>query len=239
MRNPAWTRDELILALELYFKEPSARGSKTHPGVIDLSEILNHLPIRPPAKSGATYRNPNGVGLKLSNFLQHDPEYDGAGMKHGGKLDAEIWDEFANDRDRLYRVAEAIRTNSGTVEATEVGSAVSDDEEASEGRVLTRVHKARERNRGLVKKKKAKVIADTGKLECGICGFDFADKYGTVGEGFAECHHTKPVSTLKPSEKTKLSELAIVCANCHRMLHRAKPWLSIGELKFVISRKRK
>ncbi|MBT3031446.1 MAG: HNH endonuclease [Candidatus Thiodiazotropha sp. (ex Lucina pensylvanica)] len=66
-------------------------------------------------------------------------------------------------------------------------------------------------------------------------GFDFSEKYGKLGEGFAECHHTKPPSTLKPGEKTKLSDLAVVCSNCHRMLHRAKPWLSIGELRAAIS----
>ncbi len=62
MKNPPWTRDEFILALDLYFKEPTARGSKTHPAVIELSETLNNLPIRPPTEPGTTYRNPNGVG---------------------------------------------------------------------------------------------------------------------------------------------------------------------------------
>jgi len=44
-RNPTWTRDELILALDLYLHEPAARGSKTHPAVIELSGVLNRLPI--------------------------------------------------------------------------------------------------------------------------------------------------------------------------------------------------
>lgn len=230
MKHPPWTRDELILALDLYFKEPSARGSKTHPAVIELSELLNRLPIRPPTDSDATYRNPNGVGLKLSNFLQYDPDYKGVGMKHGNKLEAVVWDEYADDPIRLAQVAKAIRLNADTVHHADTGGQQGDDE-ALEGKLLTRAHKMRERDQGLAKKKKAQVFENTGKLECEVCGFDFSAKYGELGEGFAECHHTKPLSTLKPGEKTKLSDLAVVCANCHRMLHRAKPWISIEELK--------
>ena len=45
MKNPNWTKDELILALELYFRDETSRGNKTHPEVIKLSQILNSLPI--------------------------------------------------------------------------------------------------------------------------------------------------------------------------------------------------
>jgi 5-methylcytosine-specific restriction protein A len=54
------------------------------------------------------------------------------------------------------------------------------------------------------------VTARTGKLDCEICDFDFFTTYGIHGKGFAECHHTKPVSELKPGELTKLADLAIV-----------------------------
>ena len=70
-----------------------------------------------------------------------------------------------------------------------------------------------------------------GMLACEICGLDFAQTYGAVGERFAECHHNKLVSELKPGEETKLAYPSIVCANCHRMLHRAKPWLDVSELR--------
>ncbi len=56
--------------------------------------------------------------------------------------------------------------------------------------------------------------------------------------GFIECHHTKPVATLVEGEKTHLDDLVLVCANCHRMVHRGKPWLSIGELKTRIDQAR-
>jgi 5-methylcytosine-specific restriction protein A len=61
MSKPNWTRDELILALDLYFREPSARGSKTQPGVLELSYILIRLPIHNVDKLEEDFRNPNGV----------------------------------------------------------------------------------------------------------------------------------------------------------------------------------
>jgi hypothetical protein len=76
-------------------------------------------------------------------------------------------------------------------------------EEAEEGRVITALHRRYERNSALVKAKKKKALATLGSLACEACGFDFREHYGDHGEGFIECHHTKPVHTLKPGDKTK------------------------------------
>ncbi len=94
------------------------------------------------------------------------------------------------------------------------------DFEASEGRLLTRIHRARERNQGLVRRKKQQVLRETGALRCEACGFDFAQAYGALGEGFAECHHLIPLAKLRPRSRTQLKDLAILCANCHRMIHK-------------------
>lgn len=110
-----------------------------------------------------------------------------------------------------------------------------DDDEFDEGRPLVRLHKAKERNIDAVKKKKQAVLKKTGKLECVVCGFDFVDFYGEHGYGFAECHHIIPLHQLKEGHKTKLKDLAIVCANCHRMLHRSRPsTLTISQLKHLV-----
>jgi 5-methylcytosine-specific restriction protein A len=57
---------------------------------------------------------------------------------------------------------------------------------------------------------------------------------GLRGKGFIEAHHTKPVETLVESSKTKLEDLALLCANCHRMVHAARPWLSIEALQKLL-----
>ena len=235
-RNPPWARDELILALDLYFSKPEARGSKTHPDVINLSNMLNQLPIHGARKTCESFRNPNGVGMKLSNFLRYDPEYKGKGLSAGSKLEEGIWNEFSGKREKLTTIARAIRENYKEIgyEGSSREEEISDEEEAEEGSVLTKVHKSRERNAKLVNKKKKKVLQETGCLSCEACGFDFLEFYGDRGNGFAECHHEKPVSELKPNDKTKISELKIVCSNCHRIIHRKRPWLSVDELTKLI-----
>ncbi len=89
-----------------------------------------------------------------------------------------------------------------------------------EGQVLYRMHRSHERNASLVRKKKESFMRKHGFLACEICGFNFAEAFGQLGEGFIECHHTIPVSELSPTSKTRVSDLCLVCSNCHRMLHR-------------------
>ena len=110
----------------------------------------------------------------------------------------------------------------------------SDEEEGNEGQVLSRVHRYRERDRKLVARKKEKFLQEHPRLVCQACGFNFQVQYGERGKDYIECHHTKPVSELSVGETTKLSDLILLCSNCHRIVHRRKPWLSIDELKQLI-----
>jgi hypothetical protein len=116
--------------------------------------------------------------------------------------------------------------------------APSDDTSVAEGRALLRLHRTRERNRRLVARKKRSVLSATGKLACEACEFDFLVAYGPRGDGFAECHHTHPICRSEPERRTRLSELAVVCANCHRMLHR-RPWLSVDDLRELVQSRRR
>jgi hypothetical protein len=73
-------------------------------------------------------------------------------------------------------------------------------------------------------------------LACQACGFDFASMYGALGDGYIECHHLSPLSERPEEEWTeslcsRLEDVTILCSNCHRMVHRRQPALSIKELK--------
>jgi len=103
-----------------------------------------------------------------------------------------------------------------------------DEMEFPEGRGSYRLHRHIERNSQLIDAAKAKAKRD-GRLYCWVCHFDFAKVYGKRGDGFIEAHHTIPVSQLGDNASTKIDDIAMVCSNCHRMLHR-DPWLSMAEL---------
>ena len=75
-------------------------------------------------------------------------------------------------------------------------------------------------------------------LKCNVCNFDFYETYGELGKGFIECHQTIPVSEYVNSRNTNAKDLVLVCSNCHRMLHRRRPWLTIDELASLLNKRR-
>ena len=222
MRNPKWHRDEIILALDLYFKLASGKIHASNQQVIDLSNTINKLPIFDVKPDAEKFRNANGVSLKLSNFLAIDDSHTGKGMSSYSKLDQQIFNEFKDDRLGLSDIADSIRKTVENPALRQYLWQIEDDgnETVKEGQVLYKLHKYRERNSKIVCKKKAFILKNFGKLECEICGFDFYKQYGGIGYGFIECHHKVPLSTLASTTETSVDDLMMVCANCHRMLHR-------------------
>lgn len=231
-RNPPWEYDELILALDLYLRR--GQPPVSDPEVIALSEILNRLPIHESRPDSVRFRNPNAVHMKLANFKGPDPSYAGSGLRSGGVGVSEVWQRFANDPDALAVAVAQI------ISYAESGKRVvpeEDESEAVEGRVLFRAHRVRERDPAIVKKKKASILRRGDRLVCEVCDLDFAESYGPLGEGFIECHHTMPLA-LSVVRKTKLEDLALVCSNCHRMLHRSKGPLTVIALRSIVERRR-
>ena len=69
-----------------------------------------------------------------------------------------------------------------------------------------------------------------------VCDFDFTKFYGKRGEGYIEVHLLTPVSKLEQKRKIDPeAEMTVLCANCHRMIHRRKDdVLALDELKTFI-----
>jgi len=90
MASNKWTREELILAFNLYCKIPFGTIHIRNPKIISLAKILG--------------RTPSAVSWKLANFARLDPSLQDRniiGASHGSRLDAEVWDEFSHDWERL------------------------------------------------------------------------------------------------------------------------------------------
>lgn len=130
-----------------------------------------------------------------------------------------------------FRTVESVMSK--LKEANNIGF-TEDDEGFPEGKLILKQHLIRERNSEVVKLAKERFIQQHGKLFCEVCDFDFSIRYGDIGKGYIEGHHTKPVSEMAENEETKVKDIAIVCANCHRMLHRKRPWLTINDLKKLL-----
>ncbi len=92
-----WTRDELILAVNLYCKLPFGKMHKANPEIIKLAELIG--------------RTPSSVGLKLVNFASFDPTLKERGIKgasNASKLDKQIWGEFYENWDEALITSEKL-----------------------------------------------------------------------------------------------------------------------------------
>ncbi|MBU0518681.1 HNH endonuclease [bacterium] len=86
-----------------------------------------------------------------------------------------------------------------------------------------------ERDPKIVKLVKARAERE-GMLRCAVCGMSFSEEYGEeLGSGFIEAHHITPIGTGEVRE-TSIKDIALLCSNCHRMIHRGDKILTVKEL---------
>jgi hypothetical protein len=72
---------------------------------------------------------------------------------------------------------------------------------------------------------------------CQICGFNFREKYGDVGEGMIHVHHLKPISQIRKEYKVDpIIDLIPICPNCHLLIHSRYPIYSIEEIRELITK---
>lgn len=97
MKNGKWSKEQLILAYNLYCKIPFGKIHNRNPDIIELAALIN--------------RTPSAVSWKLANFARLDPNLQKrniAGASHGSKGEEEIWNEFHNNWDELIYQSEIL-----------------------------------------------------------------------------------------------------------------------------------
>jgi len=132
-------------------------------------------------------------------------------------------------------MAEVIRRNIAAVQVMPSQEAV-EDEEFFEGRVATIVHKRRERNPRLRSQLVELRRSDDG-LACEVCGARGPAGPEALAEAIFEAHHIIPLSA-SSERKTRLADMALLCATCHRLIHRLitieKRWITPNEAKTLL-----
>lgn len=225
--NPKWTRDETILALDLYLASGEQMPSPRSSEVIALSAVLRSMPFHTEAAKKPSFRNPDGVAFKLQNIRQVAT---GKGLGNVSRMDRAIWAEFGNDRAGVARLAKAIREG---IASEAVLLPVSDDE-FSEGKLLTIIHYRRERDPKL--RRRLLETRRAGGLSCDACGFGRPELPNDLQEALFEAHHTLPLAS--GERITRLPDLALLCACCHRVVHKLmilrKRSVPIDELSAIV-----
>jgi 5-methylcytosine-specific restriction enzyme A len=128
-------------------------------------------------------------------------------------------DRLVDDLKAMVALYEALITG----ETRSDSSLVDDEDDAPSGldyedATRFRMHKRIERRAALAKKVK-QLKGDI----CEVCGTNFLKTYGPVGAGYIEAHHLKPLASLKGTKvaMNPVTDFAVLCANCHRMVHRS------------------
>jgi 5-methylcytosine-specific restriction enzyme A len=232
-----WTRDELTLACEIVEANGWRQLPVTDPGVIALSQLLQSPANHPYEPRHPDFRNTNGVARKTADIATVHPEYHG-GRTRGNKLDKLVLNNFLADPEKMRREAARIRELLSAQDASDQVlpdlDMDMDDAPHGEGGIALRTHLRRERDKRLRLKK----IADTKRrglpVACEACTFDFGVKYGPHGLDYIECHHRVPLH-VSGETQTRLADLALLCSNCHRMIHHFKQWLTVEELQSMVA----
>jgi 5-methylcytosine-specific restriction protein A len=211
-----------------------------HPDILELSALLQSLPFHPKEKRKGSFRNPNGVIMKLQNL---NSVQTGRGLSGKSGMDVKVWNELKNSPAKVSEIADSIRKALVSVELKGLSQSdfeIPTDEQFYEGRILTVIHQKRERNekiRPALLKERSKV----GSLKCDICHF-FFDGNPALADAALEVHHIVPHSDLA-ERYSNLSDFALLCAVCHRLIHKAmniqRKWLGIDDAKALLTSSRK
>lgn len=237
LERPDWTRDEIILACELAEANGWRQVYDTDERAKELSRLLQS-PANHPLPHHPDFRNPAGVGQKTRNIIDQRPDHQGS-RSNGNHLDKEVLDDFLADPITMRAMARRVRElfQTGTADSNELPDLDTVDTPAGEGGVALRAHLRRERDPKLRRRKLEDAKRRGLPIACEVCTFDFGRVYGSHGADYIECHHRTPLHVTGDTQ-TRLADLALLCSNCHRMIHHTKQWLTVEKLKELVEQQR-
>ena len=232
-RRLDWEWEEIVLACDLVAQNGWRQLDENDSRVQELSRVLQRMSIHPLDARLPNFRNFAGVAQKTRNIATVHPHYVGR-PSNGNKLDKKVLYEVLNDPQLMHDYAQRLRYAAEDDKPENVQQLIGDEyESVLEGRYLLRLHKVWERKPALRAKKIRSVQLRGEPLACEACGFDFGKTYGDRGQGFIECHHVEPLHQTG-ERATNINDLALLCSNCHRMIHRKPPWPTPAQLRDII-----
>ena len=149
----------------------------------------------------------------------------------GKRLKIDV-DSYRVDVNSLRRTGRLTEASASLLEALldDKVRVSADEPGVREGNRQERRHRSIERS-GVLRRL---ALARQGS-DCKVCGFSFGATYGPLGDGFAEVHHLAPLSSLRGEVLVDpLTDVIVLCANCHRMVHRDDPPLTPERLRRLI-----
>lgn len=224
MTDKSFTKKDVLKAAKVWDRDPGTRGFKRG----RLYEVVINGKSYPP-KAIVSIANELATGEILFPKDFH------GGFE--GKWHQALAAASPEFKPILKIAGKNANGKASTIKSHKSITAIEEEESFPEGalRKAFKLHSKRERDPKVIRLAKS----SAKRLCCAACGFDFGKMYGELGEGYIEGHHIKPIAEMKPrGEATTVKDIALVCSNCHRMLHRMRPLITIEELKEKINEQR-
>ena len=221
MGKIAFTKDEAILALDALLFSGEEHFSCSSKAVLELSQLLNELPIHSLSKRAANFRNPVGISDQISGF-RHSLKDTNNRIKVGSVF-FQAYEEHQDCLTEIHSIAMAIRRNKDFFKEHLFGDKL-EQSSFPEGALLNHLHI-------LLEKRDSKLI-EPGQV-CSICCLNLSEVYKDIPGNFMQQHLTVPVTELDSRKKYKPDDFITVCPNCHAVIHQIRPWISkenVGEI---------
>ena len=212
MASASFTRDEVILALDVLYSSENGRVTADSHEIKELSLLLNRLPIHPLENRRADFRSPTGITAQLMRFRLSC--LSGINGQNVGGVFFRVAFEYEDRVNELHSIAKAIRKNR-EVFVSLFGSPL-EDNGFPEGILLGHLHNIIEQRDG------AKLALND---HCEVCNSRPALCYRNAGQ-LLQNHLVVAPILMDYSRKYRANSFLTVCPTCHAALHRYRPWLT-------------
>lgn len=221
MASMSFTRDEVILALDILYSSENGRVYSDSEEMADLSALLNRLPIHPLEHRRLNFRNPHGITQQINLFR--------TAMKTGkrspdlGIIFIEVATDYEDRHDELHKIAHTIRSNEAYY-SVGYGS-VYEDVGFPEGILLGHLHRTIEKRDG------SKISLSD---HCEICNMKPEIYYQPCGK-LLQAHLIEDPIEMDGTKKYQGDKFITVCPTCHVALHRIRPWRTKNNCGEILS----
>ncbi|TAY14769.1 hypothetical protein [Rhizobium leguminosarum] len=217
------------MALDLLYRH-NVRLAREHKEVIALSELLQKAPLHAQEKRRNNFREPHGVAKKIDNLLLAVESKHGYGVSNADK--AAVSDYPESRKEELAALANSLRASFISQDGIDE---LPDDEVFIEGNWLTVQH--RKRDHRLRKRLLSKLRGR--ELRCEMCDVSPPPLDREFQESRYEAHHRIPLSEAEHERESRVADMALLCACCHRTLHKMisqyRRWVSVDEGRRLVS----
>jgi len=228
MRQPNWTVNEVIIAVDTYFEIGDVKDiNSNNPLVIELSELLKALPIH--KNKDNTFRNVASIemNLKCIASLDENAKYS---MRTTTILQGEVYNYYREKKMYLHKIANAIKA---CLPLPFDYYEPLDSHNLMMGNILYLYHLYLE-NKTKTSRTLTEDFYNRRKSNCACCGIDLSLFFGEKGFELIEQHYTEEIINYHNNMDILPGKFTALCPACHKLAHSSPDLFQLSNLKNIV-----